>query len=407
MNLSAYFAKKYLVSKSSSQAIHWITGISILGISIGTAALIIVLSVFNGFEFLLSSLFSKHNPDIKIVREGGQLFLDDDQMMSRIKQLKDIKLVSKSLDQICMFQYNESQDFGTIKGIDSNFRQVILLDSALVDGSLARLIENPYFAIVGVGVKNKLGISLENILEDISVYVPKLGEAIDELSKSKFKEYQIRPEAIFSLNQESDGEYIYTDLSVLQSFIGDQKWISSIELKLIEQADIKLLKKELEVICGKDFLIKDRYMQDESFLRIMNLEKWLFFLLFSLTLILVSFTVVGSLWMIVLEKRIDISILKSLGMLNRDIRRIFIFVGLGIGILGLILGFGMAIGFYFLQDRYALIGVPDEFIIDSYPISLKFMDFIIVSVTVLSIVFLASLLPAQKIKEVKSIFREE
>jgi lipoprotein-releasing system permease protein len=284
---------------------------------------------------------------------------------------------------------------------------VILLDSALVDGSLARLNENPYFAIVGVGVKNKLGISLENILEDISVYVPKLGEAIDELSKSKFKEYQIRPEAIFSLNQESDGEYIYTDLSVLQSFIGDQKWISSIELKLIEQADIKLLKKELEVICGKDFLIKDRYMQDESFLRIMNLEKWLFFLLFSLTLILVSFTVVGSLWMIVLEKRIDISILKSLGMLNRDIRRIFIFVGLGIGILGLILGFGMAIGFYFLQDRYALIGVPDEFIIDSYPISLKFMDFIIVSVTVLSIVFLASLLPAQKIKEVKSIFREE
>ena len=116
-----------------------------------------------------------------------------------------------------------------------------------------------------------------------------------------------------------------------------------------------------------------------------------FFLLFSLTLILVSFTVVGSLWMIVLEKRIDISILKSLGMLNKDIRRIFIFVGLGIGILGLILGFGMAIGFYFLQDRYALIGVPDEFIIDSYPISLKFMDFIIVSVTVLSIVFLASL----------------
>ena len=258
-----------------------------------------------------------------------------------------------------------------------------------------------------MGVKNKLGISLENILEDISVYVPKLGEAIDELSKSKFKEYQIRPEAIFSLNQESDGEYIYTDLGVLQSFIGDQKWISSIELKLNEQADIKLLKKELEVICGKDFLIKDRYMQDESFLRIMNLEKWLFFLLFSLTLILVSFTVVGSLWMIVLEKRIDISILKSLGMLNRDIRRIFIFVGLGIGILGLILGFGMAIGFYFLQDRYALIGVPDEFIIDSYPISLKFLDFIIVSVTVLSIVFLASLLPAQKIKEVKSIFREE
>lgn len=198
-------------------------------------------------------------------------------MLSRIKQLKDIKLVSKSLDQICMFQYNESQDFGTIKGIDSNFRQVILLDSALVDGSLARLNENPYYAIVGVGVKNKLGISLENILEDISVYVPKLGEAIDELSKSKFKEYQIHPEAIFSLNQESDGEYIYTDLNVLQSFIGDQKWISSIELKLNEQADIKLLKKELEVICGKEFLIKDRYMQDESFLRIMNLEKWLFF----------------------------------------------------------------------------------------------------------------------------------
>ncbi|MBK7302133.1 MAG: ABC transporter permease [Saprospiraceae bacterium] len=406
MNPTTFIAIKYLIKKKSSQAIHLITGISVLGLAVGTAALIIVLSVFNGFENLLSGLFSKHNPDIKIVSASGKAFDEKLLNINEIASLPEIKYLAKTLDQTCMLQYDKAQDFGIIKGVDSNFVHVSLLDSALVEGEL-KFSSEPNFTWIGLGLANKLGVSLSNVMTDLFVFTPNGDQVKNEFSQEQFSRHALRPTAVFSLHQDADYEYLFADLDMLQKLINAPDLLSAIEIKIHPQIDIKSLIPKIQQICGSDFIVKDRYKQDEAFLKIMNLEKWLFFLLFSLTLILVSFTIVGTLWMIVLEKRKDISILKSLGMTNHQIKKIFLLVGLGIGLIGLILGFFVAMLFYILQMNYALIRVPDEFIIDAYPIALRPEDFLLVSFTVLSIVFLASLLPTAKIKEIEAVFREE
>lgn len=406
MNTTSFLALRYLLKKKSSQAIHLITGISVLGLSVGTAALIIVLSVFNGFENLLSGLFSKHNPDIKIVSKSGKAFNEKSLRIEDISSLPDIKYLSKTLDQTCMLQYDKAQDFGIIKGVDSNFIHVSLLDSALVEGNL-RGSSDPNFTWIGLGLANKLGVSLSNVMTDLYVFTPNGDQLNNEFSQEQFSRHPLTPSAIFSLHQDADYEYLFADLELLRKLLNAPELLTAIEIKIQPKTDISSLIRKIQLICGADFIVKDRYKQDEAFLKIMNLEKWLFFLLFSLTLILVSFTIVGTLWMIVLEKRKDISILKSLGMTTRQIKKIFLLIGLGIGLIGLLSGFVLAMIFYILQMNYALIRVPDEFIIDAYPIALRSGDFLLVSFTVLSIVLLASLLPTAKIREIKAIFRED
>ncbi|MBK7467680.1 MAG: FtsX-like permease family protein [Saprospiraceae bacterium] len=184
------------------------------------------------------------------------------------------------------------------------------------------------------------------------------------------------------------------------------KLLINIELKLNETHNSTIVH-ELQTIMGNDFQVKDRSKQDESFIKIMKLEKWLFFALFSLTLVIVCFTLIGTIWMIVLEKKMDISILKSLGMQESDVKSIFIRLGLLLTLIGIALGFILALIFYWMQKQYGIVGVPEEFIIDSYPISISIWDFLIVFITVFSIGFIASILPAQKIQSIPTIFREE
>lgn len=408
MNIVNYISTRYLFSKTSSQAIHWITAISILGISIGTASLLLVLSVFNGFEELLSSLFSKHNPDIKIVSNEGKRFYINDSTLYEIKKLESVLTASKTLEETALFQYGSSQDFGTIKGVDEKYSQVILLDSAIQNGKMI-LTENGYPCVVmGIGLSNKLGIDLENPIEELRLFIP-VDQDINppNFANQSMRTLPLLPKGIFSIHQEQDYELALTDLGVLQKYLNVNGLCSSLELKLSSETNSKKIISQLEKILGPGFIVKDRYKQDEAFLKIMNLEKWLYYALFSLTLVLVCFTLIGTLWMIVLEKRMDISILKSLGMENVHLRRVFRRLGITISAIGLIVGFLLAVVFYFLQKKYAIVGVPDEFIIDSYPIKLNWKDFIIVGITVLLIGYIASLLPSKKVNDIPSIFREE
>jgi len=407
MNIVSFLSWKYLIKKKTSQAIHLITGISIIGITIGTAALIIVLSVFNGFEELLNGMFSKYNPDIKIVSADSGIFEEDSVMMAKIKSWPEIVACSGSLDITGMIQYGDSQDFGTIKGIGSDYAKVIALDSALLEGRLMDSNTTFHQGILGLGLANKLGVSLNNISNRVQIYTPTSDTESDEISADQFGKNAVTPMGIISLHQEMDNELMMVPLADLQDWTGVENKVSSIEIKVGPGVTIEPLVIKLQELLGSNFKVKDRYRQDEAFLKIMNLEKWLFYLLFSLTLVLVSFTIMGALWMIVLEKRLDISILKSIGMTNRSIKQVFLFLGIGIGAIGLISGFVLALGFYFMQTEYALIRVPEEFIIDSYPIALKSVDFLTVSCTVMLITLLASLLPIAKINEVKAIFRED
>ena len=405
MNLGTKISLRYLFGKTSANAIHWITGITILGLTLGSASLILVLSVFNGFEDLLSGLFSKHNPDIKIVSKTGAYFEEDSFFIQKIKQIPEVKSIGRSLEKTAMFQYGEAQDFGIVKGIDTNCISIFALDSAIVEG--VSDLNQTHHAIIALGVFNKLGIDLQDPLQELYVFSP--GSKLKEISLHKsISRLQLRPEGAFSFHQESDNELVLCPLQTLRNYIGDSMNLSSLNIELHKGSSASAnAVKQIKTLAGDLYIVKDRAKQDETFLKIMKLEKWLFFALFSLTLLLVSFTLVGAVWMIVLDKRRDISILKSLGMYNHQVQRSFVRLGLMISSIGLFIGFLISIVFYFLQKKYKLIGVPEEFIIDSYPMELRAMDFVIVGITVMLISYLASLIPTYKISEFKPIFREE
>ncbi len=405
MKLINTISLRYLFGKKSSQAIHWITGISILGISVGSAALILVLFVFNGFEELLSGIFSKYNPDIKIVSKAGKTFFEDSIQITNLRQVSGIKNVSKVLEEVAMFQYLDANEFGTIVGVDQEFAEVCSVNDAIIEGQFKILEKGAPLANLGLGLRNKLGVNINDFRHSIKIFVPDHED--ESIPVNSIKSYAMQAQSVYSFSQDGDASTIITDLESVRLLIKKPKELSALELKLKPDYSIEEILAEIRKLFGDGFYIKDKYQQDEAFLKIMKLEKWLFYALFCLTLILVSFTVVGALWMIVLEKKMDISILKSMGMTDRNMRHVFIHLGIMICLLGLALGSIFALSFYYLQKKYGLIGVPEEFIVDSYPIQIRFLDFVIVSITVLIIGYLAAYLPTRKISEIKPIFHEE
>ncbi|MBK8954496.1 MAG: ABC transporter permease [Saprospiraceae bacterium] len=405
MWLNLKIALRYLVGKKSSQAIHWITGISIFGIAVGSAALIIVLSVFNGFDELVTGMFSKHNPDIKIISKNSKYFTEDSTLVQKISKEAYVEFLSRSFEEVCMFQYKDAQEFGIIKGVEKNFQEVSRASEGMIEGEFTLLDGNRPLANIGSVLRNKLGVSLREFHEPVRIFLP--DSKTDQIQNASYQDFLLQAQSIFIFHQESDYSTIITDLNYLRSKLGKTKILSSIDLKLKSGFDTKFVIETLETLLGNDYIVKDRYRQDEAFLKIMKLEKWLYYALFSLTILLVSFTVVGALWMIVLDKRFDISILKSLGMADQRAQNIFILLGLLICSLGLIIGFFLAVGFYIIQKKYGLIGIPAEFVIDSFPMQMRKIDFVIVLTTVLIIGLLASIMPSKKVAGINPVFHEE
>ncbi len=405
MNLINTISFRYLFGKKSSQAINWITGISVVGISVGTAALIIQLSVFNGFEELTLGLLSKYNSDIKIVLKEGKTFTEDSSKIASIYQIKGVQNVSRTLEEVAMFQYGSANEFGILKGVDQEFIKVCSVEDAVMEGTFEIRNEGIPLANLDLAIRNKLGVALMDVKNSLKVFVP---DHEDDLNPSSaLRKYTFQAQSVYSFNPGDNSNIIITDLDAVKQILKKPGELSSIEIKLDAGVSIQNIQSEIEKVMGNQFLVKDRYQQDEAFLKIMKLEKWLYYALFCLTLLLVSFTVVGALWMIVLEKRMDISILKSMGMTDLSLKRVFVQLGLMICFLGLILGSCVALGFYALQKKYGLIGVPEEFIMDSYPIEIRLTDFILVGMTVLIIGTIASILPTKKVAAVLPMFREE
>lgn len=406
MLLTTRIAFRYLFSRKSSQAIHWITGISVFGIAVGTAALILVLSVFNGFEDLLSGMFGRFNPDVKLVASNAKFFDEDSLLMMRLRSLDGVEALSRSLEEVAMFQYGDAQEFGMIRGVDSSFSKAIDMGEATVEGSFATQSGKRALANLGSGLSGRLGVRVSDFGEPLRVFLPDASPG-DGPSLQAYQDFPITVQSTYSFQQESDYNTAITDLDYLRERLNRNGVLSAIDLRVKKGYNPEGVARQVQTMAGPGYIAKDRYRQDEAFFKIMKLEKWLFYALFSLTLVLVSFTIVGALWMVVLEKRFDITVLKCLGMENRAAKSIFIWLSWYICLAGLTIGFGIALGFYALQKEYGLIGVPAEFIIDAYPIQLRLLDFFLVSVTVLLIGFLASAMPAQKVGEIQPVFREE
>jgi len=404
LNLPLKIASKYLFGKRSTNAIHIITGVSILGISIGTAALVLVLSVFNGFEDLIRGMLSRFNPDVKITTTVGKTFEMDSSKVAQIRALPGVIEASATIEELAFFEYGSKQDFGMLKGVDENFAKVTGLDSTIFEGQYRMKDSQRNYAVIGRQMRSKLQIDIESPFDLLNIYMAKKGKV--KSLEQPFRKRFVHPIGTFQIQQDIDGQYILIDLGLAQELIGSYDKLSAIEVRLDPNVPESQTIAEMEKIMGQDFNVKNRYRQDESFLKLMNIEKWMSFIILSLTLVLVAFNMVGSLWMIVLEKKQDISILKSMGATDRTIRNIFLNEGLLICLFGLGVGFLLAFLLYFGQKMFGLVPIPDGFVVDAYPISMRPFDLIAVAIIVLVIGFLASIPAALRAKKVPTLVRE-
>lgn len=393
-----------MFAKKSTNVINLISGISVLGITIGTAALILILSVFNGFEDLLTSLFSTFNPDIKIVATKGKTFTMEDEVFEKIKTTGGIVLVSKTLEEVAFFEYKGRQDFGTVKGVDEYFTDVTGIDSTIREGEIVFRKKESECAVVGGGMRNKLGINVEDQFAAMAVYMPNRKHRAGSLSQP-FKKQFAYPVGTFVNQQDFDNQYVLTSLEFAQKLMGTKNELSAIEIKIEEGTNPKSVVAEIQNLLGADFLVKDRYQQDEAYLKLMNVEKWMSFAILLLMMIMIAFNMIGSLWMIVLEKKKDIAILKSMGATEQMIRNIFLQEGFLLTLLGAGIGLVSAVIIYQLQINFGLVAFPGSFAFDAYPISMRFFDVLIVVCSVLLIGFLASVLPARRAQRVSSLIR--
>jgi len=406
MNFPLLIARRYLFAKRSTNAINIITSISVLGVSIGTAALILVLSVFNGFEDLLTGLFGHFNPEVKVTPIKGKTFATDSFVLTRLRALPGVLYESETLEEIAFFEYDGSQDFGALKGVDSIFARVNGIDSTLREGEYVLQREDRNYAVLGAGMRNKLSVNVNSPISTMTVYMPtaRAGSGLDK----PFKTRLVYPAGTFAIQQDFDNQYILTNLEFVRELLdAPPNTVSALEFKCQPGANVKAVKAKIQEILGPDFAIKDQYEQNEAFFKVMQLEKWMGFAITSLMLVLMAFNTIGALWMIVLDKQKDISVLKSLGATDRTVRSIFLLEGLLLTMFGMLLGIGLAVGLYFAQKQYGLISIPQGFLVESYPISLRIGDFLPVISIVIGIGLLASLAPALRAERVPAFLREE
>ena len=402
MNLPFQIAKRYLFAKKSTNAINIISGITVFGISIGTAALVIVLSVFNGFEDLLSGLFQSFNPDIKVTPYEGKTFALDTLFLDKIKAIEGVEFVSETLEEVALFEYKKNHDFGIIKGVDEKYNLITGIDSTIIEGKYKFKDGDRNLVVLGIGMRNKLSVDIYDYLSVLNVYMPTTKNR-GPLAKP-FKKLTSYPRGTFANQEDFHGQYILSSLKFARKLLGKKNGeVTALEIKT--KGDETKVAQKIQKLLGPKFVVKDRYQQDEAFLKLMNMEKWMSFVILCLSLVLIAFNMIGSLWMIVLEKKKDIGILKAMGANNLTIRNIFLNEGLMLTALGMISGFTIALILYGAQKAFGIVPIPAGFLVDAYPISIRFFDFMAVAFAVALIGFLASLPAAMRATRVEATSR--
>lgn len=402
MNLPLKFARRYLFAKRSTNAINIITGITVFGLAIGTAALILVLSVFNGLEGLIRSMSNNFTPDVKVSIAKGKVFKPDEDKLLKISELPGVDNISKTIEEIAFFEYRKNQTFGTLKGVDNNFHKVTAVDSILWEGEYLLDSKEANFTILGRGMRNKLGVNIDNPLgHPLKVFMAKRNN-----SRKPFREKLATPRGVFSVEPEYDNNYVLSSLSFAQGLLNYDTEVSFLEIKLNNLVDQTETIDQIKIILGDAFVVKDRYQQDEAFNKIMNAEKFIAFAVTSLILALFAFNMIGALWMVVMDKKKDISILKSMGATDKLVRNIFLNEGLLIAVVGMGAGFALALFLYSLQKMFGIVPSPG-FIVEAYPIEIRFWDFVAVTFIVLIVGILASIAPAVKAASIPAIVREK
>lgn len=366
---------------------------------IGTAALIIVLSVFNGFEDLIIRLYNSFDPDLKIELTAGKSFDSKIIKMEELKKIDGVKFVNFVLEESALAKFQDRQYIIRLKGVSEGFERITGLDTMIVDGTFKLQGGDTNFAVIGGGVAYNLGINLSNVFGQIEIYAPRRNDFSLANPAEAFNRRYISPSGVFTVQQEFDSKYIIVPIRFAREIFEYGDRITCAEIDIDDDKDSDEIAAAVSELIGNNFIIKNRYQQHQLLYRIMKSEKWAVFLILTFILIIAVFNVISSLTMLIIEKKKDIAIFKSLGAESSFLRRVFLTEGMFITFSGAIAG--LLIGFIvcYAQEQYGIIQLSGSgsFIIDAYPIKLVAKDFLYVFLTVSLIGLLAAWYPAKKL----------
>lgn len=400
MNFPFYIAKRYLFSKKSHNAINVISGISVCGVALATLAMVCTLSVFNGFQDMVATFFTAFDPQVKITSVKGKVFDGSLPVLSQIKNMPEVAVYSESVEDNAMVQYKGRQVMAVIKGVEDNFDKLTPIDSILFGrGELILHDEVADYAIPGLQLLSTLGTGIR-FLDPIEVYAPKRGAKINMANPmSSFVSDDLFSSGLtFTVNQEKyDGSYILTSIDFARNLFQYDKEVSAVNLRLHPTANEKDVISKIKRILGEDFYVQDRYEQQADTFRIMEIEKLISYIFLTFILMIACFNVIGSLSMLIIDKKNDVQTLRNLGASDNQIVRIFLFEGRMISFIGAVAGVILGLILCLVQQEYGIIslGNSGSFVVDSYPVSVHAWDVLLIFITVLVIGFISVWYPVR------------
>lgn len=394
MNLSAFVARRYLFSKKSHNIINIISAISLVGVMVCTMALIIVLSVFNGFDSLIKSMFSNFDPDIKITPAQGKVFDPQTDTLKRISQLNYVDCVCETLEENVLLEYDKHMQPATLKGVSEQYSRLTGIDTTIISGEFVLNNGRRQMAVLGAGLAYYLSVNV-NFISSIRIYVPKRNGRISMNPERAFSNSYIFPSGIFAIQQEIDNRYMIVPIDFARNLLDYSTQVSALELKLKPGTDRDRARDEISAIVGSDYVVRTQYQQHEMLYKVMKSEKFAIFLILTFILIIGSFNMIGSLSMLIIDKKNDIATLNSLGFDRKGIQRIFIYEGWIISIGGAILGLLLGLLVCWLQQTYGFLKLDSmgTFVVSNYPVKIVWTDLLLALATVVVIGLLASWYP--------------
>lgn len=376
-----------------------------MGVAVGTMALVIVLSVFNGFELLFADLFSAFDPDLKISLKVGRQFSIDTPDFEGLKTYSAVEVFTEVVEENALLKYKEKQLPAMVKGVsEAEFQQMSDIENLLLDGDFVLYDGAFERSVAGAGIAATFGMTAYSI-DPLYIYAPKRTSQVNLLRpEQSFNQSATFISSVFSVQQaEYDNEYVLVSLDLARElFEYEEDEVTAVELKLSKSAEPKKAQRAIQKLVGDDFAVKNRYEQQESYFNIMKIEKWITFLILAFILLIASFNIIGSLSMLIIDKKDDIQTLRNLGADNQLIRKIFLLEGWMISAVGALIGIVLGLTLSLLQEKVGIIKLGTGFIIENYPSVTQFSDVILVFITVLIIGFFAAWYPVRYIKPDKN-----
>ncbi len=376
--------------------------------AVGTAALVIVLSIFNGFEGLVKTLYSSFYPDIRISSVQQKVMLLDSTTLQKIRLIKNVEAMSMVVEENVHLQNGDYKTNAVIKGVDYFYTKVSGLPQRVTNGRFETGTDETPALVLGVGIENALNLISDRSITPVTAYLPKKGVAASDNPMDAISTVNLQPTGSFSIQQDFDNKYVITNLSILKQMLGlKENEYSSAEIKLKDPAAEKEVIAAIQQLLGKNYSVENRYQQNRSLFAVMQMEKWAIYGILSLILIIAAFNMIGALTMLVLEKEQDIQILQAMGAGKSFIQKIFLTEGVLLAFAGSIIGIILALIFSYLQVTFKIIPLQGSFVIDYYPVKILITDLLLVIATVFVIALLASWVPSVKAARQKVSLRAQ